>query len=75
MAEQYREPPAIQAAPTLAGDEWPDLHAAATTGKHGPEAGVLLPVGSAKVHDSSLSGLVCNSAADTKAIGVIAMSA
>ncbi|CAK0787622.1 hypothetical protein CVIRNUC_010844 [Coccomyxa viridis] len=39
MAEQYREPPAIQAAPTLAGDEWPDLHAAATNGKHGPEAG------------------------------------
>ena len=40
MAEQYREPQAIQAAPTLAGDEWPDLYAAATNGKHGPEAGV-----------------------------------
>ena len=27
MAEQYREPPPPQAAPDLAGDEWPDLGA------------------------------------------------
>ena len=39
MAEQYRETPVSQAAPDLASNEWPDLSAATTNGKHSPEAG------------------------------------
>ena len=49
-AEQYREPAPSQAAPDLAGDEWPDLHAAATNGKHSLQAGIRPSISSNKVH-------------------------
>ena len=54
MAEQYREPPPPQAAPDLAGDEWPDLGAAATNGKHSIEAGMRLLLSSNGMHDVGL---------------------